>query len=48
MLVGYNHNLGISDPAYFLVNGMLHAGIGRLAMMPLVTLAARLCPKVRS
>lgn len=44
---GYNRTLGISDPAFALVNGCIHAGVGRLAMMPLVTLAARLCPKVR-
>lgn len=47
IVAGYNHTLGISDPAYALVNGALHAGVGRLAMMPLVTLAARLCPKVK-
>ncbi|CAL8469006.1 g8547 [Coccomyxa elongata] len=45
LVTGYNRTLGISDPAFALVNGCIHAGVGRLAMMPLVTLAARLCPE---
>lgn len=45
LVTGYNRTLGVSDPAYALVCGGIHAGVGRLAMMPLVTLAARLCPK---
>ncbi|EIE26997.1 Biopterin transport-related protein BT1 [Coccomyxa subellipsoidea C-169] len=45
LVTGSNRTLGISDGAFALVVGGIHAGVGRLAMMPLVTLAARLCPK---
>lgn len=43
---GYNRRWGVTDQAYFLLFGSLHAGIGRLALMPLVVLASRICPKV--
>ena len=43
---GYNRRWGVTDEAYFLVFGSLHAGLGRLALMPLVVLASRICPKV--
>ena len=43
---GYNQRWGVTDEAYFLVFGSLHAGLGRLALMPLVVLASRICPKV--
>ena len=36
----------MTDQSYFLVFGSLHAGLGRLALMPLVVLASRICPKV--
>lgn len=42
---GYNRTLGISDEAYMLVNGAVDSALGRLALMPLVVLAARLCPQ---
>ena len=45
---GYNRRWGVTDQAYFLLFGSLHAGIGRLALMPLVVLASRICPKVHS
>lgn len=44
---GYNRRWGVTDQAYFLLFGSLHAGIGRLALMPLVVLASRICPKVK-
>lgn len=43
---GYNRKLGVSDPAFMLISGAVDAGLGRIALMPLVVLAARLCPKV--
>ena len=42
---GYNRTLGISDEAYMLINGAVDSALGRLALMPLVVLAARLCPQ---
>ena len=45
---GYNRAWGVTDEAYFLVFGSLHAGLGRLALMPLVVLASRICPKVKT
>ncbi|CAL5221093.1 g3223 [Coccomyxa viridis] len=45
LVTGYNRRWGVTDEAYFLVFGSLHAGLGRLALMPLVVLASRICPK---
>jgi len=39
--------VGSDRPGVLLLFGSLHAGLGRLAMMPLVVLASRICPKVR-
>ena len=36
----------MTDQAFFLIFGSLHAGLGRLALLPLVVLASRICPKV--
>ena len=36
----------MTDQAFFLMFGSLHAGLGRLALLPLVVLASRICPKV--
>ena len=36
----------MTDQAFFLMFGLLHAGLGRLALLPLVVLASRICPKV--
>ena len=38
----------MTDQAFFLMFGSLHAGLGRLALLPLVVLASRICPKVSS
>ncbi len=46
LCAGYNRKLGVSDPAFMLISGAIDAGLGRIALMPLVVLAARLCPKV--
>ncbi|CAK0782156.1 hypothetical protein CVIRNUC_005589 [Coccomyxa viridis] len=45
LVKGYNRRWGVTDQAFFLMFGSLHAGLGRLALLPLVVLASRICPK---
>ena len=43
---GVNRKLGIDDKAFVLVDSVLLTGLGRIALMPALVLAAKVCPEV--
>ena len=43
---GANRALGIDDKAFVLVDSVLITALGRIALMPVLVLAARICPEV--
>ena len=48
MLAGANRALGINDKVFVLVDSVLLTGLGRIALMPALVLAAKVCPEVSS
>lgn len=44
---GLNRTLGIKDKVFVLVDSVLLTGLGRIALMPTLVLAAKVCPEVR-
>lgn len=43
---GSNHRLGLPDKLFVAFDSVLLTGLGRVAMMPVLVLAARICPEV--
>lgn len=43
---GANRKLGLDDKLFVLVDSVLVTGLGRIALMPCLVLAARICPEV--
>lgn len=43
---GFNHRLGLPDKLFVAFDSVLLTGLGRVAMMPVLVLAARICPEV--
>ena len=41
-----NRQLGIDDKVFVLVDSVLLTGLGRIALMPALVLAAKVCPEV--
>ena len=48
ILAGANRALGIDDKVFVLVDSVLLTGLGRIALMPALVLAAKVCPEVGS
>lgn len=46
MATGANRNLGLDDKLFVLADSVLVTGLGRIALMPCLVLAARVCPEV--
>ena len=44
---GVSRTLGINDKLFVLVDSVLLTGLGRIALMPVLVLAAKVCPEVR-
>ena len=44
---GLNRRLGLDDKLFVLVDSVLVEALVRIAMMPVLLLAARICPEVR-
>ena len=45
---GYNRQLGLSDELFVLGDSAVLTVLGQVSFMPVLVLAARLCPEVRS
>ena len=45
---GLNRRLGLDDKLFVLVDSVLVEALVRIAMMPVLLLAARICPEVRA
>jgi hypothetical protein len=43
-----NRELGLPDKLFVIFDSVLLTGLGRVAMMPVLVLAARICPEVRT
>ncbi len=48
MFTGANRSLGLDDKLFVLADSVLVTGLGRIALMPCLVLAARVCPEVTS
>lgn len=46
MPAGFNRNIGLDDKLFVLADSVLVTGLGRIALMPCLVLAARVCPEV--
>lgn len=46
MPTGANRSLGLDDKLFVLADSVLVTGLGRIALMPCLVLAARVCPEV--
>ena len=46
MFTGANRSLGLDDKLFVLADSVLVTGLGRIALMPCLVLAARVCPEV--
>ena len=44
---GVSRTLGINDKLFVLVDSVLLTGLGRIALMPVLVLAAKVCPEVQ-
>ena len=45
---GVSRKLGINDKVFVLVDSVLLTGLGRIALMPALVLAAKVCPEVKA
>ena len=43
---GANRKIGLDDKLFVLADSVLVTGLGRIALMPCLVLAARVCPEV--
>lgn len=43
---GANRSMGLDDKLFVLADSVLVTGLGRIALMPCLVLAARICPEV--
>ena len=46
MPAGFNQKIGLDDKLFVLADSVLVTGLGRIALMPCLVLAARVCPEV--
>jgi hypothetical protein len=46
LVTGFNRQLGLSDELFALADTALLTVLGQVAFMPLLVLAARICPEV--
>jgi hypothetical protein len=46
MPAGFNRKIGLDDKLFVLADSVLVTGLGRIALMPCLVLAARVCPEV--
>eukprot|EP00884_Botryococcus_braunii_P023184 jgi/Botrbrau1/954/Bobra.114_1s0001.3 len=46
LVTGWNQGLGLPDKLFVVFDSVLLTGLGRIAMMPVLVLAARICPEV--